>query len=165
MWNRTLKAPAAKTASAPDRKPQIVLGGALLAAIVVALAGMIVYSWRGPETTLLTVGHKDLRLEVADNPQSRTQGLSGRKRLPQDAGLLFVFDEPDEHCFWMKDMRFPIDIVWLDTDKRIVHIRENVDPDTFPKSFCPDQPAQYVLEFNTGTVSELGLSPGQSLAF
>ena len=88
--------------------------------------------------------------EVADTEAERTQGLSNRNELPANAWLLFVFDEDAPHCFWMKDMKFSIDIIWMDQDKKVVKIKENVKPETYPESFCPEQPALYVLEVNAG---------------
>lgn len=63
----------------------------------------------------------------------------------------------------MKDMNFALDIIWLDADKKVIDIAYNVKPDTFPDSFCPKQPAQYVLEVNAGVAGERGLQVGKKL--
>ena len=107
----------------------------------------------------------EVSLEVVDNESSRTLGLSGRDSLPNDKAMLFVFEQPAMYCFWMKDMKFNIDMVWLDFGKKIVKIQKDVSPNTFPRSFCPSQDALYVLEFNSGETAKFGLTTGQQLDF
>lgn len=106
-----------------------------------------------------------LKLELAVTSQAHKQGLSGRASLPPDRAMLFVFELPGRHCFWMKDMRFPLDIVWLNQDKQVVHIEANVRPETYPRTFCPSEDAQYVLEINGGKAAAGGITPGQKLQF
>ena len=65
-------------------------------------------------------------------------------------GMLFVFDEQAIQSFWMKDMQFPLDILWIDENKTVVGIERNVSPDTFPQTFSSSQPVVYVLEVNAG---------------
>lgn len=101
-----------------------------------------------PSLYQIKIGSVDIPVEVAETPAEKAQGLSGRESLPQSQGLLFLFDTPLQYQFWMKDMNFPIDIIWISTDKKIVDITENVDPGTYPKTFNPLSPAQYVLETN-----------------
>lgn len=103
-------------------------------------------------------------LEVADTDRSRTQGLSDREALTANKGMLFVFDEVGRRCFWMKDMRFNLDIIWTDQQKEIIKIEENVPPDTYPGSFCSDN-TQYVLEFSQGFAAKYGLKVGTTLQF
>ncbi len=107
----------------------------------------------------------EVSLEVVDNESSRTLGLSGRDSLPNDKAMLFVFEQPDKYCFWMKDMKFNIDMIWLDSDKKIVKIQKDVSPGTFPKSFCSMQDALYVLELNGGESTKFGLATGMQLDF
>lgn len=90
-------------------------------------------------------------------------GLSGRDKLDENAGLLFVHDGPGIYGIWMKDMRFPIDVIWLDEDYRVVDMAENVEPDSFPKIFEPSPPALYILEVNTGFAERNGIETGDSL--
>ena len=80
--------------------------------------------------------------------------------------MLFVYgDASTERCFWMKDMNFAIDMIWLDKDRQIVTIQSNVSPDSYPKSFCPDKPAQYVLEVNSGFAKQSGWLVGTKFEF
>ncbi len=83
----------------------------------------------------------------------REKGLGSRVELASGRGMLFIFDDRGEHCFWMKDMKFPIDIVWLDETKTIIAKEVNVSPETYPRSFCPGQPSKYVIEVKSGVAS------------
>lgn len=99
-----------------------------------------------------------LTVEVVNTPTSITQGLSGRKELATD-GMLFVLPEPIEASFWMKDMYFPIDIIWI-ADEKVVGIERNVQPPTpgTPTEelelFTAPEPVEMVLETNPGWWSE-----------
>src|SRR3989344_8540481 len=110
-------------------------------------------------------GNKQLKYETVDSSAEREKGLSGRTGLGTDQAMLFVFDHADKYCFWMKDMKFSIDIVWLDSTKKIVHFERNVSPETYPNAFCPKQNARYVVEVNAGTVQNTGLKTGDKINF
>lgn len=98
----------------------------------------------------VVVGQTAVIAEVADTPEERQQGLSGRKELAEGRGMLFIFDTSDYHGFWMPDMHFAIDIIWIDDSFQVVHIKKNVSPESYPTVFEPAQPAQYVLEVPAG---------------
>ncbi|MBU3668418.1 MAG: DUF192 domain-containing protein [Candidatus Taylorbacteria bacterium] len=83
---------------------------------------------------------------LANTDELRRIGLSGRESLPRDTVMVFTFDTPDKYGFWMKDMKFPIDIMWVGEDMRAVHIERNVSPDTYPEAFYPDKPSVMVIE-------------------
>lgn len=105
-------------------------------------------------------------IETADTPDSRRLGLSGRESIGSDEGLLFVFDSSSQdNCFWMKDMNFPIDMVFLNEEKLVVSVVIGATPDTYPRTFCPDEPAKYGLEIEAGRLNELGIEPGVELIF
>ncbi len=108
----------------------------------------------------LSINNKKYIIEIADTPKKREQGLSNRESLPQDHGLLFVFEQEGEHGFWMKDMNFPIDIMWLDKDKKVVFIKENALPEKYPEVYSNEVLALYVLETNVGFVKEHNLKIG-----
>ncbi|MFA7309979.1 MAG: DUF192 domain-containing protein [Candidatus Paceibacterota bacterium] len=101
-----------------------------------------------------------VRVTVASTPAARQQGLSGRSGLAQDEGMLFVFPEDGEYGFWMKDMLFPIDIVWLDADGTVVYIAPEVSPDSYPTSYRPATSSRYVVELPAGWVKVYNLSIG-----
>lgn len=102
-----------------------------------------------PESTtlpILKINDVAIRVEIADTPEARTRGLSGRTSLPENQGMLFVFSTDAPYGIWMKDMHFAIDIVWLSAEGRIVDIKANVVPETYPEVFYPRADARYVLE-------------------
>lgn len=115
------------------------------------------------ERAILNVDGKHLVAAVANTPREREQGLSGTHFLNGGNGMFFVFDEADEHGFWMKDMEFPIDIIWIDDTNRIVDMTENVSPDTYPQIFKPEVPAKYVLEVMAGWAAENDVSIGDTV--
>jgi uncharacterized protein len=105
--------------------------------------------------------------EVADTNEARARGLMFREQLRPDRGMLFVFDEPAQWVFWMKNTKVPLDILWLGADKRIVDIAENIpgcvqDP---CMQYEPSKPATYVLEVAAGSVKRLTLGKGMPLKF
>jgi len=160
MWSKILKAHDAKTAS--------VRRYAFWFAVLIIVVGTVFFTYhrfaKEGGRTLLSAD-KIFQLEVADDPAERKKGLSGRERLPEDAGLLFVFEQAGQHCFWMKDMRFSIDMLWLDAQKRVIKIQEAVAPETYPNSFCPDEPAKYVIELNAGVAGQADIVTGSNLQF
>lgn len=115
--------------------------------------------------TPVTLGNKTFRGQVADTDESRMKGLSGRPSLAADEALLFVFPQASAWGIWMKDMLFSIDIVWADAEKRIVTVKENVSPETFPEAFYPSEPALYVVELPAGSVAKHGIRVGGKIIF
>lgn len=142
--------------------------------VILFLAGGIIYGVyqfvviSEPGSTIETNATKDevrindavFTVDIADTFIERTQGLSGRPSLGENEGLLFVFDQSNIHSFWMKGMNFPIDIIWINNEQRIVHIEHDLSPDTYPQSFAPEEAALYVLEINAGKAKENGISLG-----
>lgn len=108
----------------------------------------------------LKIGNRTILVEIVKTEPARAKGLSGRKALPENSGMLFVFDQPDFYHFWMKEMNFPIDIIWLDENKNIVDITANLATSTYPKTVTSRLPAKYVLELNAGWANKNGLKIG-----
>lgn len=108
----------------------------------------------GLEKRALTIGTAVLQVELAQTTQQRMTGLSHRSELAEDHGMLFIFDTDGRHGIWMKDMQFPIDIIWIDAAMKVVHIAGSVTPETYPKSFTSQTPARYVLEVPAGYADE-----------
>lgn len=104
----------------------------------------------------------DFDMRIAQNPKDRQQGLSGAT-LMENEGMLFVFESPDYHSLWMKDMVISLDMVWLDTLGVVVHILENIHPETFPTIFTPKEKALYVLELPAGAVDRTGVRIGDKI--
>ncbi len=114
---------------------------------------------------ILNINNESIALIVADDQQEREKGLGDRDYISDYEAMIFVFEQPDIYEFWMKDMKFPLDIVWLNEKREVVYIKENAKPESYPESFVPPQKAQYVIEFNTGLVSKLGIKVGNILDF
>jgi len=108
----------------------------------------------------LTAGGREFTLDVADTAGKQHLGLGQRTSLEIGEGMIFVYPKPGERCFWMKDMRFSIDIIWLDADKKVIHVEPSLSPDTYPQTYCPKEGAQYVLELGAGTAGSVGLKVG-----
>lgn len=142
------------------RVPKLFVFIGILLFLVIAA----VYIFQLSQAKLVMAG-RQFEVELVNSEPARTNGLSGRSSLPPDNAMLFVFDTASTQCFWMKDMKFPLDIIWVDTDRRIVHIEENLSPDSYPQSFCPHQPARYVIEVNAGVVQDTGIDIGDKLSF
>jgi uncharacterized protein len=118
---------------------------------------------------IVEIGGITLNVEVADTDVARIQGLSGRKSLGKNEGMLFVFEDPGNYGFWMKDMNFAIDIAWLDKDKKIIYIENNVEPETYlknpPQIFGSDVTSLYVLETPAQFLVENNVKIGDFVAF
>lgn len=101
--------------------------------------------------------------EIADTIKKRAEGLSGKNSLSEEQGMLFIFSKPGKYSFWMKDMDFPIDIIWINKDLEIVEIKKNIAPDSFPKSFFSSKLSQYVLELKSGTTEKYNIKEGDKV--
>lgn len=119
----------------------------------------------GYATTTVTVGDYSFVVEVADTDELRIKGLSGRKSLPEGRGMLFVFPHEDFYGFWMKDMRFSIDIIGLDDTRKVGWLERDMEPDSFPKVFTPPRPVSYVIELPSGSIDALNLSIGTTFSW
>lgn len=100
-------------------------------------------------------GDSKWRVEVANTSALRTRGLSYRESLAENSGMLFVFDKPDFYGFWMLGMKFPIDIIFIDENMKIVDIFRDVKPETYPNSFKPSKKSLYVFEVSSGESKNL----------
>ena len=125
--------------------------------LIVAVTGCKV-----TDPTLVSLMGKSFVVEIADDRPSRMRGLMYRDQLAEDAGMLFVYEDEAPRSFWMKNTRIPLDILYLDSDFRIVSM--SLDTPPCRVSDCPSypsgEPAQYVLEVNAGTVERLGVEVG-----
>lgn len=117
------------------------------------------------EKTFLRLPEKTVELTVVATSEARTRGLGGQESLLEDTAMLFVFDDLDKYGIWMKDMKFSIDILWLDDKGRIVHIEKSVSPDTYPKVFFPPEKSLFIIEANAGFAQKNKLVVGNILDF
>lgn len=113
----------------------------------------------------LKLGGQRIFVEVANTPEARTKGLSNRKKLCVNCGMLFLFGGAGQYEFWMKDMSFPLDIVWL-SGGEIKEISPNVPKPVSDQPIAqvaPSEPIDQVLEIRAGQAQVWGLKPGQKL--
>lgn len=106
-----------------------------------------------------------INVNVADSDIERRNGLSGKKTIKDDEGLLFVFPKSQKYGFWMKDMNFPIDIAWINENKMIVHIENDVAISTYPNVFYPPFDSLYVLEVKNGFFVKKDIKIGDYINF
>src|SRR6266850_2104188 len=112
-------------------------------------------------TVPLTAGMHRIRAEVAADFTTRARGLMHRESMPDNAGMLFIFDEADKHCMWMKNTLIPLSVAFLDERGAIINIAE-MRPHS-EQSHCAAQPARYALEMNRGWFAQRGIKPGAQL--
>lgn len=117
------------------------------------------------------MGEVTFSVDLADTPDKRTRGLSGRPSLDAYTGMLFVFDSESRVTFWMKEMEFPLDFVWIGSDCSVADISQDV-PEPPPgmnlsalPRYQPSVPVQYVLEINAGVIEAAGISKGDPVGF
>lgn len=110
----------------------------------------------------LSINGKTLTVAIADTDALRTQGLSDTDHVIAD-GMLFVFPTDVIPAFWMKDMRYAIDIVWIGSTGGVVDMSPNIYPYTYPHTFEPAQPVRYVLELAAGKSAELGITRASNI--
>ena len=128
-----------------------------------SFAEEIVYS----HALVTTTTGEEIPVEVADTLKKRSLGLGKRASLKKGWGMLFVFEKRKPHRFWMKDMQFPLDIIWLD-NHRIVHIIHNAEPvnsKVEPEVMTSPVPVNFVLEIAAGRAAKLRLKTGQRMNF
>lgn len=140
-------------------------GRLIFGLVLVALGSWIIATalTAGPKSPQATINQVALNLEIADEPSEITVGLGGRDHLPDDAGMLFIMPEPIVPSFWMKDMKFPIDFIWIDEQQTIVAITPSIGVDSFPIVFSPPSAVKYVLEVNAGVSAHHGWLPGDQV--
>jgi uncharacterized membrane protein (UPF0127 family) len=115
----------------------------------------------------LKLGRQKIYLEVADSPDTKAQGLSGREGLAANEGMLFMFEKPSSYSFWMKGMKFNLDFVFINGN-RVVAIAENVP---YPQGCGAPQTVQAgvafdkALEINQGEIERLGIQVGDMVEF
>lgn len=111
--------------------------------------------------TELRAGMHLIHAEVAADYSTRGRGLMHRKELAPNAGMLFVFDAPSEHCMWMKNTYIPLSVAFIDADGTIINIAD-MEPHS-EQTHCSARPALYALEMTRGWFAERGIKPGVKL--
>lgn len=147
-------------------------GGLLLLLVILAAVYFLVFSFfnfgsRGESA--LKINGREIKIEIADNPLARARGLAGRDGIGDDEGMLFVFNEPAIQRFWMKGMRFSIDIIWI-RENTVVGFEENVpaEPgvsDENLKIYSSPEVVEKVLEMKAGSVRAFDIKIGDRVEF
>lgn len=125
----------------------------ILVAVVIILQKFLFIN---DQTIKIKIGDSIFTAEIVKTDAQKTKGLSGRSHLDAGKGMLFIFNEPDFYSFWMKDMKFPIDIIWM-RDNEIIGFVENVPPDnsSSPKIYSPSKLVNKVLEIPAGSIAKI----------
>ncbi len=138
----------------------------LLTILAVPLIILFWFKFESRNQLSLATPNGTVNLLLADTLELRQRGLSNRAGLDKNSGMLFIFDDVSkQNCFWMKDMSFSIDMVWLNEQRGVISVIPNVAPETYPSSYCPEKPAKYGLEINAGRAENFGIKNGVYLQF
>ena len=110
---------------------------------------------------------KCFEVEVVESLTDKAKGLMERDSLDENSGMLFIYDQEKIISIWMKKMKFPIDIIWLNKNREVVFLVENAQPcfTDSCESFKSDEKAQYVLELNSGQIQENSVQLGNQVEF
>ena len=142
----------------------------LLVMALLLISGALLFN--APEQTqVINVNFPEgavLKAEVADTPEKLLFGLAFRNSLPDDEGMIYIFGESGPHRVWTKEFQFPIDIIWVDESKIVVHVVENVSPcreTQCPWYGPPPQDARYIIEANAGFIKQANVARGTHLKF
>lgn len=108
----------------------------------------------------ITLGKTIVYADIADMPAEREQGLSGRPFLADNEGMLFIFDSPVMPAFWMKDMNFALDIIWIEENGNIASTTKDLRPESYPNTVSPAVQVKYVLEVPSGFIQKNGIETG-----
>lgn len=122
----------------------------------------------------ISVKNLKVKAKIASTAEERKIGLANKDSIPVDEGMLFVFESKSKYSIWMKNMRFPIDIIWIDDlpsgEKKIVDMKESVPPqpklsDKYLTIYKPHEDAKYILEINAGLARSNDVQVGDTIQF
>jgi uncharacterized membrane protein (UPF0127 family) len=134
---------------------------AALAALLLAGAAHALEGAQKLAAIRLQAGIHNISAEVARTPQQREIGLMHRASMGANEGMLFVFEQPAQQCFWMKNTLIPLAIAFVADDGSIVNI-DSMKPQTLD-GHCSEKPVRFVLEMNDGWFAKRGIKPGSKL--
>ncbi len=138
----------------------VILGGAVYLAASYLLRPSIIFNGKAN----LRIGEMAFKLDVADTDQEWELGLAGREQMADDEGMIFLFGRSALWPIWMKGMKFPIDVIWLNANKA-VDIKRNMLPEDIPvpASYYPISEADAVIELNAGMADQSGVKLGDRI--
>ncbi|HLD70038.1 MAG TPA: DUF192 domain-containing protein [Candidatus Omnitrophota bacterium] len=132
------------------------------------LIGIVTSSCQSqPIRDVVCFQEKCVQVEIAQKPGELTRGLQFREQLAFDAGMLFIFPHSHKHSFWMKDTKIPLDMIWMDSSRRVVDVKKNVPPCIKDPCavYTPQSEARYVLEINSGAADVFKIHSGDTASF
>jgi len=134
---------------------------ALLLALIVPVAGCA----KAPATPSVELKGSTYSIEIAEDNAAREHGLMDRESMPADHGMLFIFQDDAMRAFWMKNCKFPQDMLFFDAQRKLISVQRNVPACTADPcpAYSSGAPARYVLELNAGQAEKLGVHPGDEL--
>lgn len=136
----------------------------LLTLLIIFLTGFYIFTfYQDSQIPKVTVGNTTFKIELAKTPEERELGLGHRESLPLDHGMLFLFDSPGQYGFWMRGMKFPLDIIFISNNK-IAGIFENLPPapdsEIYPPTYGGNLISNRVLEINAGLAKKYNFKTG-----
>lgn len=164
MQNKETK----KIESAPKIKTQKSFWPFLIISLIVFICLAIVAIWFVNRVNTIVyknaqIGQQTYKLEVAQTEEARQKGLSERDKLEKNTGMFFDFKQNGNWRMWMVQMRFPIDIAWLDENYKIIKIKSNAQPGDYPEVYYASKPSRYVIEVNSGVFESLNVKVGDTV--
>ena len=136
----------------------LIISAFVLTGLFVILVGVL--GRTDSSSATLRLGDQLFKANIAETDEEKARGLSGVDRLEDDEALLFVNDSDKMNRIWMKDMNFAIDVVWLSSDWRVVHIERSLQPSSYPNIYSPNVTTRYVVELPEGSVSRHSIKVG-----
>ena len=149
-------------------KKVIIAIASIFAVIVILIFSLPFFAPKFEKNTVVFLsGEKQIKfsVEIADTVTKRAVGLMNRESLPENSGMLFIFEDLSEKTFWMKNTLIPLDIVFVDSNFNIAHIQKNAEPCRIIacQTYSSEKPAKYVIEINGGLSDKLGIKEGQKV--
>ena len=136
----------------------LIVAAFVFTVLLVLVVGLLGRTGSSPATVKL--GDQTFRANIAQSDLERVRGLSGVDGLGDDEALLFVSETDQMNRIWMKDMNFAIDVAWISSDFKIVHVEKSLQPSSYPKVYGPSTVTRYVVELPDGSVDAHSIKVG-----
>ena len=143
----------------------ILAGGLLVLSIGIFTCAYMIFRPSVTAPVSITLGNSTIRVSLAKTPDELTRGLSNTPKLEDGHGMLFIMPSAARWGFWMKDMHYSLDILWLNANKTVIYIAANVAPITYPKVFAPTAPASDVIELPAGYAQKHAITVSSTAHF
>jgi uncharacterized protein len=120
------------------------------------------------QKTTISIDGFNVSMAIASTDEQRIRGLSGLEKMNENEGMIFLFDEPSKQGFWMNKMNFPIDIIWLDSNSKVVHIEKELEPCKIFLAcpvYNPQVDSLYVIELRSGFTDDHSIKNGMIINF